>query len=230
MPLPSLETPSYELILPSTGKKIKFRPFLVKEYKILLTALESDAEEITRMVTELVDACTFNKLKIADLASFDIEYLFLNIRAKSIGEVANLTMKCEKCETQMDLEMDVTKAEVTKDKSHTSKIIITNEVGVEMRYPKFEEMLEIYQNFNSDKIVELICSCIKGVYTEKEYFGEFTKEEMIDFVNSFSKEQFEKIEKFFLTMPKVKQVLKSKCNNCGHDNETTLEGIQNFFV
>jgi len=230
MALPKLESPTYEVILPSTGNKITYRPFLVKEYKILLTALESDTEEIHRLVTELVDVCTFNKLKIEDLASFDIEYLFLNIRAKSVGEISNLTMKCEQCENKIDVEMDITKAEVVKTPGHTNKILISDKIGIEMRYPKFNEMISIYENFNTDKIVDLLCACIKGVYTDQEYFDSYTKEELVEFVNSFSKEQFEHVEKFFLTMPKIKQQLSCVCDKCSHSNSVTLEGLQNFFA
>lgn len=230
MSLPRLDTPSYEVKVPSTEKTIRFRPFLVKEYKILLTALESDNTEIHRLVNELVDVCTFNKLDMNSLSNFDIEYIFLNIRAKSIGEISNVVMKCENCQTSIDVEMDVTKAEIFRNPEHSNKITITESMGLEMRYPKFEEMVNIYENFNSEKIVELICSCIKTVYTETDYYSDFTKDEVIDFVNSFSKAQFEKLEKFFLTMPKVRQTLRATCSNCSHHNETILEGLQNFFV
>ena len=126
MALPKLETPSYELILPSTGEKIKYRPFLVKEYKILLTGLESDNEEIHRIISELVDVCTYNKLKILELSNFDIEYIFLNMRAKSIGEIANLTLQCNSCENKINFELDITNAIVKKDASHSKKINITD--------------------------------------------------------------------------------------------------------
>lgn len=230
MPLPILETPTYELILPSTGEKIKYRPFLVKEYKILLTGLESDTQEIHRLITELVDACTFNKLNTQELANFDIEFLFLNMRAKSVGEIANLNLKCKKCETNIEVELDVTKAQIKRSDNHTNKILITTNVGVELRYPKFDEMLEIYQNFNNEKIVDLLCGCIKGVFNDEQYFDTYTKEELVIFVNSFSKEQFEKIEQFFLTMPKVYQTIEKTCGGCGTENNLTIEGLQNFFV
>ena len=161
MSLPKLQTPTYELILPSTGDKIKFRPFLVKEYKILLTTLDSENEEINRVVTELVDACTFNKLKIDTLANFDIEYIFLNIRAKSIGEITNLLLNCNNCDNQISFDLNLTKAQVEKSPEHSSKINLTDKIIIEMRYPKFDEMIDIYQNFKSDRIVELLSKCIK---------------------------------------------------------------------
>lgn len=230
MSLPKLQTPTYELILPSTGDKIKFRPFLVKEYKILLTTLDSESEEINRVVTELVDACTFNKLKIDTLANFDIEYIFLNIRAKSIGEITNLLLNCNNCDNQISFDLNLTKAQVEKSPEHSSKINLTDKIIIEMRYPKFDEMIDIYQNFKSDKIVELLSTCIKAVYTEDTVYEEYTKEELLEFVNSFSKDQFEMIENFFLTMPKLVQNIQQDCNKCGAHNELKLEGLQNFFV
>jgi hypothetical protein len=230
MSLPKLQTPTYELILPSTGDKIKFRPFLVKEYKILLTTLDSENEEINRVVTELVDACTFNKLKIDTLANFDIEYIFLNIRAKSIGEITNLLLNCNSCDNQISFDLNLTKAQVEKSPDHSSKINLTDKIIIEMRYPRFEEMINIYQNFKSDKIVEILSTCIKTVYTEDTVYEDYTKEELLEFVNSFSKDQFEMIENFFLTMPKLVQNIEQDCNKCGAHNELKLEGLQNFFV
>jgi len=230
MSLPKLQTPTYELILPSTGDKIKFRPFLVKEYKILLTTLDSENEEINRVVTELVDACTFNKLKIDTLANFDIEYIFLNIRAKSIGEITNLLLNCNNCDNQISFDLNLTKAQVEKSPEHSSKINLTDKIIIEMRYPKFDEMIDIYQNFKSDRIVELLSKCIKAVYTEDTVYEEYTKEELLEFVNSFSKNQFEMIENFFLTMPKLVQNIEQDCSECGAHNELKLEGLQNFFV
>jgi len=230
MTLPKLQTPTYELILPSTGEKIKFRPFLVKEYKILLTTLDSENEEINRVVTELVDACTFNKLKIDTLANFDIEYIFLNIRAKSIGEITNLLLNCNNCDNQISFDLNLTKAEVEKTPEHTAKINLTDKIIIEMRYPRFDEMIDIYQNFKSDRIVELLSTCIKAVYTEDMIYDDYSKEELLEFVNSFSKDQFEMIENFFLTMPKLVQHIEQNCDKCGAHNEIKLEGLQNFFV
>ena len=230
MPLPKLETPVYELILPSTGEKISFRPFLVKEYKILLTALESDTEEVTRIVTELVDVCTFNKLKINKLANFDIEYIFLNMRAKSIGEISNLSLQCKNCDNKISIQMDLTQAKIEKSSKHMSKIQLTDTIILEMRYPKFEEMVQIYENFKSEKIVNVLSACIKSVYTNDKVYDEYTDEELLEFVNSFSKSQFDMLENFFLTMPKLVQEIEQDCNVCGAHNELKIEGIQNFFV
>ena len=230
MALPKLETPTYTLILPSTGKQIKYRPFLVKEYKILLTALESDASEIHRLITELVDVCTFNNVNALELPNFDLEYVFLQIRAKSIGEMTNLELQCNNCETKISFDLDISKAEVIKNPEHNSKVVISDNMTLEMRYPKFSEMAEIYENFNTDKAVDLLCMCIKSILTPETVYDDFTKEEITEFVNSFSKQQFEKIEQFFLTMPKLTQHVEQTCSNCGSKNEVNLEGLQNFFV
>jgi len=230
MALPKLETPTYELILPSSGEKITFRPFLVKEYKILLTTLDAENTEINRVVADLVNACTFNKLKIDTLANFDVEYIFLNIRAKSIGEITNLLLNCNNCDNQISLDLNLTNATVEKSPDHNPRINITDNIIIEMRYPKFEEMISIYQNFKSDIIVEMLSSCIKAVYTEDKIYDDYTKEELLEFVNSFSKNQFEMIENFFLTMPKLVQRIEQDCDKCGTHNTMTLEGLQNFFV
>jgi len=230
MSLPKLETPIYELTIPSTGDKVKFRPFLVKEYKILLTALESDSEEITRIVSELVDICTFNKLEMSKLANFDIEYIFLNMRAKSIGEQTSLTLQCDNCDNKIKFDLDITKAKVEKIKGHDTKIKITNKIILQMRYPKFEEMIDIYQNFKTEKVVNLLSNCIQSVYTQDTVYDDYSEEELLEFVNSFSKTQFELLENFFLTMPKLIQHIEQDCDKCGHHNELNLEGLQNFFV
>ena len=232
MPLPKLETPTYELIQPSTGDKIKYRPFLVKEYKILLTVLESDAEEIYRVVTDLIQVCTFDKVNAVKLPSFDIEYIFLNIRAKSIGENSTTLITCKSCSNKIEHATDLTKAKVFKSEEHHNKIRINEDIELEMRYPNFKEVLDIYENANSEKIVDLVCSCIDTIYTKNEYYklNQYTKEEIDDFVNSFSKEQFDKLEQFFVTMPKLQQKIDVTCEKCGTENTIVVEGLQNFFA
>jgi hypothetical protein len=152
------------------------------------------------------------------------------LRAKSVGESTNLSLQCNNCENKINFELDITKAEVKKDPAHTTKILISDKIGLEMRYPKFDEMITIYQNFKSESVVELLCSCIKSVYTDEQLYDDYTKEELIEFVNSFSRAQFEKLEQFFITMPKVTQHIEQDCSKCGAHNEVTLEGLQNFFV
>lgn len=231
MALPILETPSYELILPSTNKKVKYRPFLVKEYKILLTTVEADVSEITRVVTELVDNCTFNKLNISKLAHFDVEYLFLNIRAKSISETADIILNCE-CGTKIDYTLDITTLKVVKNESITNKVLLTEDIGVILRYPQFDEMLSIRDNANSTHIVELITDCIDAVFTKDEYYDKttYTEDELNTFVSSFTKKQFDKLEEFFRNIPKIVQHIETDCPSCKKTNIVDLEGLQNFFV
>ena len=231
MPLPILEAPTYELNLPSTGKKVKYRPFLVKEYKILLTALEADNKEISRVVTELIDVCTFNKLDVNKLSHFDIEYLFLNIRSKSISEIAEVVITCD-CGEQIDVAMDLTKAEVKTEGKLDNKVMITEDLGVVMRYPKFEEIIEIQENTKNENIINLICNCVDAVFTKEEYYDKtsYTNEELEDFINSFSKDQFGKLEDFFRKIPKIQQTLEADCPKCGKHNTATIEGLQYFFV
>jgi hypothetical protein len=231
MALPILETPNYELILPSTNKKVKYRPFLVKEYKILLTTVEADVSEITRIVTELVDNCTFNKLDISKLAHFDVEYLFLNIRAKSISETADIIINCE-CGEKIDYTLDITNLKVVKNEKSSNKIMLTDDVGVVLRYPKFDEMLDIRDNSNSTRIVELITDCVDAVFTKEDYFDKtsYTNEELNTFISSFTKKQFDKLEEFFRNIPKIVQHIEADCPSCKKTNIVDLEGLQNFFV
>jgi len=229
MTLPILETPTYELILPSTNKKVKYRPFLVREYKILLTNVGNDSSEVSRIVIELVDNCTFKALDMNKLAHFDIEYLFLNIRAKSISETTELIINCD-CGEKIEYSMDLTKIKITKEKDFANKIMLTDNIGVVMRYPKFDEIIKIQDNVSSDKVIELVCDCIDSVYTKEEYFDSFTKEEMETFVNSFTKKQFDLLEEFFRKIPKLVHNISIKCPACNTVNNTKLEGLENFFV
>ena len=232
MSLPKLETPTYELNLPSTNKKVKYRPYLVKEYKVLLTAIESSTDEIVRVLYELIDACTFNKMNMDKISHFDLEYLFLQIRAKSISEIAAITVNCD-CGEKIPYDLDITKAEIVRgEEVKDNKILINDTVGVEMRYPKFNEVLDIYENLRNDKAIDLIKNCIDAVYTPDSYQdrSSFTEEELDEFMGSFSKQQFDKLEQFFINMPKVVQHIETNCPACGTLNIVDLEGIQNFFV
>lgn len=231
MSLPKLNTPTFELTLPSTGKKIKFRPFLVKEHKILLTMAESDNSEVSRIVSELVDACTFQKLDVSSLPHFDIEYIFLNLRAKSIGETVDVIVNCE-CGNKIDTSFSIDNLTIEKKPEHSNKIMLTKEYGVEMNYPKFEEVVDVFAAKDTSKVVELIISCIKAVFDKENYWDtrEQTREEVEEFIYSLTKEQFDRIEEFFVTAPKVVQVIETDCPSCGKHNVSRLEGLSNFFV
>lgn len=231
MPLPKLELPLYQLTVPSTGAVINFRPFLVKEHKILLTLENANSEEITRIVKELIDVCTFKQLDIKELANFDIEYIFIQLRSKSIGETLSLTLKCE-CGNNIEINANLADANVERKSEHSNKISLTPTIWIEMRYPSFDEVIEVYNTNDKDKVIDLVINCIKGVYDNQQYWSsaDYSKNEILEFVNDFTKEQFDKIENFFVTMPKLKQTIEADCNKCGKHNKVVLEGLQSFFV
>lgn len=229
--LPKLDVPTYELILPSTNKKIKYRPFLVKEHKVLLTMAEADNSEVTRIITELVDACTFNKLKIKQLPHFDIEYIFMMLRAKSIGEIVDIIVNCE-CGNKIDAQFNIEDIKIEKYDNHTNKIMINSQYGVEMNYPKFDDVVEVYSSNSNEKVLDMIVNNIKGVFDQDNYWDskDQSKQELEEFLFSLTKDQFDKIENFFVTSPKIVQVIESDCNQCGKHNVSRLEGLSNFFV
>lgn len=232
MTLPRLEVPTYEIVVPSSKKKIKFRPFLVKEYKILLTAIESSADEVSRIVTDLVDVCTFNAIDVNALSHFDLEYLFLNIRAKSIGENVSLIKECTNCESRVDFSLNIVDMKLDREVPKDNKIILSDNLGVTLRYPRFLEVLKLYDNLNSDSVIDLLSDCMETVFTKEEYYNKdsFTKEESLEFILNLTKEQFDKLESFLTEMPKLVHESSLVCSNCGTVNHVKLEGLQNFFV
>jgi hypothetical protein len=232
MALPKLEVPTYTAKLPSSGQNIIYRPFLVKEHKILLTLMQSDVAEISRVVTDLVDACTFKKLDIQKLASFDIEYLFLLLRARSIGETMDLVMTCKKCEHKNEITVNLLEASVDKNKDHSNVVKISSDISIVMNYPKIKDTLYFFNNSNQDEVFNFVVSSIESIVINDEVFEakDQTKEELDNFVNSMTKDQFDKLESFFLTMPKLTQKINKTCENCNELNETVLEGLENFFV
>lgn len=231
MALPILETPTYELILPSNNKKIKYRPFLVKEHKVLLTLSEASEDEVSRMVKELVNACTFGKLQVSKLPHFDIEYIFLHLRAKSISEMVEVIINCE-CGNKIETSYNIEDVKIEKEAGHSNIIHLTGNYSIEMNYPVFDDVVSVISTDKTDDIVDLVAHSIKGVYSDNEYFEaqDQTEQELKDFVESFTKSQFEQIEKFFTTSPKVVQTIESDCTECGKHNVTKLTGLQNFFV
>ena len=231
MALPKLESPAFELNLPSTGKKIKFRPFLVKEHKVLLTMSEAENDEVWRIIRDLVDVCTFGKLKVDELAHFDIEYIFLHLRAKSIGEQVDVILNCE-CGNKIETSYNIEDVKIEKKPGHSNKIQLNETFGVEMNYPTLEKVIDVFGSNDNAKVIELIIESIKGIYDTENYWEtkDHTKEEIEEFVFSLTKQQFEKIEEFFVTAPKVVQTIEADCPKCGKHNVSKLEGLQNFFV
>ena len=231
MALPKLNTPTYELKLPSSGEKIRFRPFLVKEHKVLLTMSEAEDNEVSRIIRELVDVCTFKELKIKDLPHFDIEYIFMNLRAKSIGEVVDVVVNCE-CGTKIETNFNIEDLKVEVAEGHSNKIMINDDIGIEMKYPNIDEVVGVFASNDSQKIFELIINCIKAVYDQNEYWDakDQTRAELEEFIYSLTKEQFDNVEKFFVTAPKIVQIIETDCPECKKHNVSRLEGLQNFFV
>lgn len=232
MALPKLEAPTFELNLPSNGKTIKFRPFLVKEHKILLTMAEASQDEVVRIITELVDVCTFNLLNIKNLAHFDIEYIFMMLRAKSVSEKVEVVITCTNCEEKYDSSFNIENLTVEKKAGHTNKIFLNSTIGVEMRYPKFEDIVNVFDSNLSEDVFKLVKNSIIGVFDGDDYyeFDEQTEEEKEEFISGLTKEQFSKIEEFFVTSPQVVQVVETDCPSCNHHNTSRIEGLQNFFV
>ena len=239
MPLPKIATPTYELELPSTGQSIKYRPFLVKEEKVLVIALESeDNKQITTAIKAVLKSCILTKgVKVESLPTFDIEYLFLNIRGKSVGEELEVNVMCpDDNETQVPVTINLDEIEVQKDENHSNKIKIDDSIMMELKYPSLDQFIKNNFDFNDknamDQSFELIASCIDKVYTEDEVWAtaDCTKKEVKEFLESMNSQQFKEIEAFFETMPKLSHTINVTNPNTKVESEVTLEGLASFFV
>ena len=238
MPLPKISTPTYELVLPSSGKKIKYRPFLVREEKVLIIAMESeDEKQIATAVKDVIKDCIVTRgVKVDDLATFDIEYLFLNIRGKSVGEDVEVLVTCpDDGETQVPTVINLDDIKVQMGKDHSKDIALDDDLTLRMKYPSMTEFVK--NNFSGEEITvegtfDLISSCIEQVFNEEESWSasDCTKKEMNEFLEQLSSKQFKEIEKFFETMPKLSHTVKVKNPNTGVDNEILLEGLNAFFA
>lgn len=231
MALPKLEQPTYKLKLPSNNQEVIFRPFLVREYKILLTLSEANDDEVSRIVKELVDVCTFNKLAINNLPHYDIEYLFLNLRAKSISEQVDVVVNCD-CGEKIDYTFNIEDLKVTDDKNKTNKIKLDNLISVELKPLGFNDIMKLTKNDNVENMLSVFSKTIKTIFSKEETFDavDQTDEEMLEFVSSFNSEQFKQIEKYITNLPKVIQRFSVKCPSCGNINNVVLQGLENFFV
>jgi len=239
MPLPKINTPTYELELPSTGKKIKYRPFLVKEEKILIMALESeDMTQITNAIIDILTECILTRgVKIKDLSTFDIEYLFLNIRAKSVGETVEVNVTCpDDGETQVEMSIDIDSIKVQKSKEHTNIIKLDDDLSMKLKYPSLDQFVENNFEVNDNmsdvsKSLNVITSCIDVVYDSEESWNasDFSKKELDEFLDQLNTKQFKLIENFFTTMPKLSHTIAVKNPNTGVESEIVLEGLASFF-
>ena len=236
MALPKVNTPTYELVVPSTDEKVKFRPFLVKEEKILLIAMEAQEQSgILNAVKDIVKSCTFDKFDVNRAPIFDIEYIFLNIRAKSVGEVSTVNLRCpDDNETFVQTEIDLTTVDVQITEGHTNKIELTDEMGMIMTYPTLDSFSDSTTVINASNMLDVIASCVSQIYDKK---GEdvydakdSTKQEIVDFLESLNSKQFLEIQKFFDTMPKLTHTVNIENPETKVKSDITLTGLNDFFV
>jgi hypothetical protein len=239
MPLPTIATPIYELELPSTKKSIKYRPFLVKEEKLLVLALESeDTKQITNAMTAVIKSCILTKgVKVETLPTFDIEYLFLNIRGKSVGEEVELNIIApDDGTTEIPIKINLDDIKVIEDETHTKQIKLDETLMMEMKYPSLDQFIKNNFDFNNqsnvDQSFELIGTCIDKIYSEDDVWAtaDFSKEEVTDFLGQMNSLQFKEIEKFFNTMPKLSHTVKVTNPTTKKKSEVVLEGLSSFFA
>ena len=237
MTLPKLNVPVYEAILPSTEKVIKYRPFLVKEEKLLLTAQESGEDAVLPAVKQIIKNCVQGELDVDNMPIFDIEYLFLRLRAKSVGEEVTLGLKpwgCPQndgklCKFTTEVSINLEEIECKKDKKHSSKIMLDDNIGIMMKYPDISQIG--IKGSEVEMGMKVIKSCINMIFTKEETYerDSFTDKELDEFIDSLNSKQMEKINNFFETMPTIKHTAKYTCKTCGEEKETTIQGLQSFF-
>ena len=237
MPLPKINTPTYELTLPSNGKKIKYRPFLVREEKILIMALETeDQKQITAAIIQILTACIMTRgVKLNELATFDIEYLFLNVRSKSVGETIKVNIICPDDEkTSVEIPIDLDSIKIKKDKSHTDIVKLDDNLSMKLKYPSMKQFIE--SNFEAgvetvSNTMDVVISSIDMIYNEEESWNasESTKKELEDFIDQLNTKQFKLIENFFDTMPKLSHKIKVKNPKTNVESTVLLEGLAAFF-
>ena len=239
MPLPKITTPTYELELPSTQKKVRYRPFLVKEEKVLLIALESeDTKEITNAIRAVIKSCVLTRgIKVETLPTFDIEYLFLNIRGKSVGEVIEVNLICpDDGVTEVKKNIPIDDIKIQRTDGHTNQIKLDDNIMMELKYPSLDQFIKNNFDFaegnQMDQSFELIGTCIDKIYTEEEVWtaSDCTKKELTEFLESMNSSQFKEIENFFETMPKLTHTIKVKNPNTEKENDVVLEGLASFFA
>lgn len=239
MPLPKISTPTYELELPSSGQSIEYRPFLVREEKLLVIAMESeDTKQITNAIKTVIKSCIQTKnIKVETLPTFDIEFLFLNIRGKSVGEEIEVNIICpDDEETTVPVKINLDDIHVQKNEDHTNKIKLDDSIMMEMKYPSLDQFIknnfDLTSNNTMDQSFELIASCIDKIYTEDEVWtaADVTKKEMVEFLDQMNSSQFKEIEKFFETMPKLSHTIKVTNPKTEVESEVVLEGLSSFFA
>ena len=237
MALPVLTTPTYELTVPSTKQKVKFRPFLVKEEKALMIAHQSeDADTMANTLKDVISACTSNKVDVDKLAMFDIEYIFTQLRSKSVGEISQIVLTCNQCndpKAKVNVDTDISKLEVTFAEDHASDIKLFGDVGVKMKYPGMRTLNALSSTNAEDieNIFNVIVDCIDYVYDSDTVYpaAEQTKQELSDFISNLTQEQFTKLQNFFETMPKLEKQIEFDCPVCGYHHKQVIQGLESFF-
>ena len=234
MPLPVLSTPTYELTIPSSGQTVQYRPFLVKEEKILLMANEGgEATEIVRAMKQIIGNCIQNGYNTDNMPLFDVEYIFLKLRSKSVNEFSEVGFRCPECDEVNRVQIDLSSVEIFTDDAHSNKVELTNDIGLIMKYPQLDSInMNDLQSTDVDTIFNVVSSCIDSIYQGEEIHdsGDYTREEISEFINNLTQEQFLKIQQFFDTMPKLSHTVPYTCNKCEYNEPLVLEGLQNFFA
>ena len=234
MNLPKLETPKYQLTIPSTGDEVSYRPFLVKEEKILLIAQESGGEsDLLRAMMDVVTSCTFGEVDMSDLASFDLEYVFLKLRAKSVGEEAEIGIKCDECEGVNKVMVNLDAIEVTKGTPLPKKIQLTDSIGIVPQYIRVNDLIKITKKTDKgDILTSSIAASIKNIYDESNVYpiADASDSDIKEFIESLNKKQIEEVEKVVTGAPKLQETISFKCTECKTKNEKILTGIESFFV
>ena len=246
MALPKIDVPVYETKLISSGKTIKYRPFLVKEQKLFLMAAQAaDEKETIDVVKQVLNNCIITDIDVDDLPTFDLEYLFMQLRARSVGEVVNLKYNCNNtlkddkgedkvCGGLVKFDLNLLEIEPTRSEEHNNKIVLSDKLGVVMKYPTLKMIgdTKALQDESIESIMDIIIKCIDYIYDADQmyYAKDSTQEELMEFVESMQQDDLEKIQKFFTTMPKISKPLDFKCGKCGYEEKIVVEGMQNFFV
>ena len=238
MALPRIEAPKYSVKIPSTGKTFQYRPYLVGEEKILMIAMESENQaQILQAIKDVVKACTFDKIEPDKLCTFDLEYLFLKLRAKSVGEISKVGLKCEKCDKATTVEINLDEIAVKTDDLPSSRIKLTETIGVTMTWPKvklIDQLEGANKDSKLDNITDIVLSCIDNIFDDKKVYpaDEQTREELVEFLDSLNQSQFAKIQEYIEKMPKLEHTIQFDCTNkdCNHHNTLTISGMASFFA
>jgi hypothetical protein len=233
MALPKINTPKYELTIPSTGKSIEYRPYLVREEKLLMLALESESEmQMVSAIKDIVSACTFDVVDVNRLAMFDIEYMFAKLRAKSVGETAKVTLDCDSCEAKNEVVINI-EEDISTTEKKDSKIALTDNMGLVMKYPSMSSFLDVQNSDDTevDKLFDLIAMSIGSIYDGDEVHDgdSHSTKDKVEFIESLSGDQFKKVQQWLADLPQAYVSVKYTCSECKHEHDIELKGLKNFF-